>query len=430
MKAIISFQWPKVIIAIICCLTPLVARSDEAVTLDSVINEALTHNSRLQASLKRYEAASLRPSQARALPDPTIGIMSTSMTNPIPLYFADPIANVAVSFSQEIPFPGKRALAANVAMLEAESAREEHEALKLDIISQVKESYFDLVYFDRTLGLLKESRHLLEELSGIAQANYEVGLASQQDVLRAQTEISLLIARQISLEQRRSAAVARMNELLHRAAGTPFGSPLDSHLPELRFSSQELRNKAHDMSPSLKARERDIASASSRLQLAQRQLKPDFMVGASYGYSREYRDMWQLKFDLRLPLYRREKQIPGIDEAAHELEGARGEYDAAQQQIDSAIEEQYSMASASRRLISLYDTGLIPQARSTFDASMASYKVGRVDFLTMMTNFVGVLEYRMNYFEEVTTYQKALAQLEKLSLTPLLADGTDKPGRQ
>ncbi|MBI2837052.1 MAG: TolC family protein [Acidobacteria bacterium] len=400
------------------------AAAQESVGIDDLVNEALARNPRLHAALKEYEAASLRPTQARALPDPTIGFMSTSMTNPIPQYYADPLANVGVSVSQEIPYPGKRGLAAEVAQREADGARETYEALKLEITAAVKEAYFDLAYFERTLRLLKENQQLLEELSKIAQANYAVGVTSQQDVLRAQTEITVLISRQISLSQRRAAAGARLNELLDRPAGTLMGTFADYPIPDFTRSSEELRQTARDASPILKAQQREVEARSARLKLSRRDLKPDFMAGASYGFSRQNRDMWQLKFDVRIPLYHKQKQDLAIEEAAREQAGALHELQAMSQMVNAGIEEQYAMAQASIQLFTLYDSVLVPQARLTLEASISSYKVGKVDFLTVITNFVGVLEYRMNYYEEVANYQKSLAKLEQLSTASLFPGAT------
>lgn len=409
---------------LVSSLTCGIAVAQEPVGIDTLVNEALARNPRLQAAMKEYEAASLRPTQARALPDPTIGFMSTSMTNPIPQYYADPSANVGVSVSQEIPYPGKRGLAAEVAQREADGARETYEALKLEIVAAVKESYFDLAYYERALRLLKENQQLLEELSKIAQANYAVGVTSQQDVFRAQTEITVLISRQVSLAQRRAAAVARLNELLNRPAASPIGELADYPIPDFGRSTDELRQMSVDGSPVLKAQEREVDARSAGLQLARRQLKPDFMAGASYGFSRQNRDMWQLTFDIRIPLYHKQKQDLAIEEAVREQAGAQHELQAMSQMVNAGIEEQHAMTQASRQLFTLYDTALVPQARLTLDASISSYKVGKVDFLTVITNFVGVLEYRMNYYEEVANYQKSLAKLEQLSTASLFPSAT------
>ena len=48
------------------------------------------------------------------------------------------------------------------------------------------------------------------------------------------------------------------------------------------------------------------------------------------------------------------------------------------------------------------------------ESSMASYQVGTVDFLTILTNFTVVLDYEVSYYRELANYQMALANLEPL----------------
>lgn len=407
----------------LCALDPsalTLGASENAVPLAALVEEAVRSNPMLAAARSTYEASRFRVPQEAALPDPIVGIMSTSMTNPIPLYYADPSANIAIRATQEIPYPGKRRLAGEIARHEAEGLGEASESRRLEIIASVKEVYFEIAFADKALELLRENLILLQEISRIAQASYAVGTASQQDVLRAQTEISVLLARRIGIEQRRRAAVARMNELLNRPVGSPMAQLADYPIPPLPGSAGDLGEKAKEASPDLKLRRREVEAMTARLDLARKQLKPDFMIGASYGYSREYRDMWELSFDIKLPLYHSKKQDKGIEEAALMLESARKELDAALLAVTAGIEEQYAMAGASSQLFKLYDTAVIPQARLTLEASISSYKVGKVDFLTVATNFVSMLEHRMSYYEEVAAYQKAMAMIERLSATDLL----------
>jgi hypothetical protein len=51
---------------------------------------------------------------------------------------------------------------------------------------------------------------------------------------------------------------------------------------------------------------------------------------------------------------------------------------------------------------------------------MASYQTGGVDFLSVVTNFGAVLEYEMNYLDELATYHTVLSRLEELTGTPIV----------
>jgi hypothetical protein len=50
---------------------------------------------------------------------------------------------------------------------------------------------------------------------------------------------------------------------------------------------------------------------------------------------------------------------------------------------------------------------------------MSAYEVGKLDFLSMLTSFVDVLDYEVSYYEELSKFQSALARLEPLVGTEL-----------
>jgi outer membrane protein TolC len=68
----------------------------------------------------------------------------------------------------------------------------------------------------------------------------------------------------------------------------------------------------------------------------------------------------------------------------------------------------------------LYADSVLPQARLSLESSLAAYQVGRVDFLSVLTNFVTVLSYEISYEEQHARYLQALARLEPLTGVSLI----------
>ena len=62
----------------------------------------------------------------------------------------------------------------------------------------------------------------------------------------------------------------------------------------------------------------------------------------------------------------------------------------------------------------LYSGSVLPQARLTLESALASYQVGKAEFLTVLTNFMSVLTYEIGLEEQRTHYHVALAGLEPL----------------
>ena len=89
--------------------------------------------------------------------------------------------------------------------------------------------------------------------------------------------------------------------------------------------------------------------------------------------------------------------------------------DATVSMASALVTEEYLAGTTSRRLADLYSDSVLPQARLSLESSLASYQVGRVDFLSVLTNFVTVLSYEINYEEQNARYLQALARLEPLT---------------
>jgi outer membrane protein TolC len=62
----------------------------------------------------------------------------------------------------------------------------------------------------------------------------------------------------------------------------------------------------------------------------------------------------------------------------------------------------------------LYAEVLIPQASLTLESARASYAVGKVDFLTTLTAFNSLLEYKVRHAEQVGQFRRAVAEIGPL----------------
>jgi hypothetical protein len=79
----------------------------------------------------------------------------------------------------------------------------------------------------------------------------------------------------------------------------------------------------------------------------------------------------------------------------------------------------YTLAATSRKLLDLYQKSVIPGAQLALESSMAGYQTGTLDFLSLFSNFMNVVEYELMYHEEVMQFQIALARLEEMTGMPL-----------
>src|SRR5690349_2764968 len=145
--------------------------------LASLVEEALHNNRQILAAQKRYEAARQRPAQAVSMPDPTVSLGYTSNGGPWPVsgIGSQPTSNAGVMLSQEVPFPGKRRLRGDIAQTEAEAAFDEYRAVRLNVVSQVKQAYHELHHANVLIDFVGRYQEVLQNVLRISEARYAAG---------------------------------------------------------------------------------------------------------------------------------------------------------------------------------------------------------------------------------------------------------------
>jgi outer membrane protein TolC len=382
------------------------------VTLEQLVQEALERNPAIQAARRVVDAKRAMILPAQTLPEPTIAFQTMGELIPPVLQRGDPSSARTISIEQEIPFPGKLGLKGRMAAMEAEAEWWNYEQTRRQVIADVKLAYYGLYLLHKSIEIIQKDRDLLQRFAQIAEARYRVGQGIQQDVLKAQVEVSKLIERLTVLEQRRGIAEALINNLLFRPPDTPLGKLAEVRRAELRHSLDELHQTARLSFPALKMQEREIDRHQYAVRLARKEFYPDFSLGFTYFNRTAVPEMYGLMFRAKIPLYFWRKQRPELESAAASLAGAQKQRESANALLFFKLKDGYLTATTSARLIDLYGTGVIPQATLSLESALAGYQVGKVDFLTLIDNLVTLLDYELKYYEVLVDYQKALAQLE------------------
>ena len=130
--------------------------------------------------------------------------------------------------------------------------------------------------------------------------------------------------------------------------------------------------------------------------------------------------MWQVRVDLKVPLYFWRKQRSAVTESELKLGQARHESEAAEQSLNAELKDLYSQAKTAQELMPLYSQKIAGEAAATLQSSLFEYQAGKADFLTLLSNLVTVRQYKLRYQEQFTRYQKALARLEELTALDLV----------
>ncbi len=384
------------------------------VRLSDFIQELEAANPDIKAARQRWEAAKAVVPQVQALPDPKlqVGYQRMPMT--------DPLQGAMYGFGQDIPFPGKLKLKGEVAEQEAERLEQEYHAVRLRLIASLKETYYNLHFVHKSIEIVESNKALLTQFEKTAKARYSVGQAAQQDVFRAQVEISRVLDRLAVLEQQKESLHAAINRLLNLPPAAPLETPEEIHTTILTVPLQELNHRADEFSPALMASAKGIHRSERSVSLAKRQYYPDFdLTALGLRNDRINDNGYQVIVGIKIPLFYASKQRQGVREALAGLEGAREDFSATRQDVLFQVKDGFVQAQRAERLITILRDAIIPQATLALQAAQVGYGVGKVDFLTLLNSLLTLQDSQLELHGEMVNHERALARLEAVTGGPL-----------
>ena len=401
-----------------------------ALTLESVVAEALESSAELEAVRAHVRAAEASIAPAGALPDP---MLSLSVSNvPVGGVRLDetPMSGVELGLSQLVPGGSKRGLRRQLRELEVVALRARYQDRRNDLVRRVRRVYYDLQYLDAAAVIAEQNRDLAQDLLATAEARYATGGGLQQDVFRAQVRLSRMIDSVVALRQRRAAAAVRLNRLLYRPASHPVPAPpplTRTHLPP---ADRALGIRAVDSNPRLAEARTRVAQMQTPARLAAEGIRPNFTLGFKYRFRQEVpmdpvrgEDFWSASAAINLPWIRRSERVD------QEVAGAQAQRLAAASNLEALLNE--ITAETDELLVeimrddeqlSLLETGLLPQAEGALASSMAAYATGQVSFLTLIDNQMNLYQLQLQRLDLIADHERNLADLEYLVGEPLAAE--------
>jgi len=389
-------------------------------TLHLVDAVAIAHdaNPMLQAVRLRADAAAERAPQAGAMPDPLLafGLSNRPVDN---FGTTQPMTMNVIQLTQRFPWPGKRGFAHEQAEHLASAEGLEADEVEQQLVARVKSVYYRLAHVDRSLDIMRETRELLRNFFEVSSTLYAVGAGLQQDVLQAQIAIAQMTEDITVVEQDRVAMAARLNALLGRYATVPVpGLELPEPAGELP-PVDSLIGLAADLRPALAAARERVLAAEAGYRAARRQLYPDIAITLGYGQRPQFVDFVTVMVGVSIPLFAGSRQLP----LRREMEAMQSMEQATEQNLYNEtfarLTELRADAERALNLTRLYANSVLPQARAAVESALSAYRVGRVDYMTLVTNQMTVNRYEIESVRLAADYHRAVAGLDALAGTDL-----------
>jgi len=368
----------------------------------------------------RYEAqaAAERVTSAGALPDPKFRTELrdiTKMGEQNPTLSPSGVGSTRYLLMQDLPWFGKRDMKREIAEFEAEGSQGKAMGAWSELAAKIKTAHAQRYYLDRSEKLTREILDLIVRLERVAQVRYASGLAAQQDVIRAQVEQTNMRNELVALESESRQVSARLNAILSRPAAAPLAAPETLRtVPDLaRLDYALLEDRVRSRNPLLFAEESRIKAAERSRDLAYKNRYPDFTVGVSPVQYQNTIKEWELMVELNIPLQQSSRRAQERESEAM-LSAARSRKEATANQVLAELSENLAGIESAQRTGLLATTSLLPQAELTFNAALAGYETGKVDFATLLDAQRQIRQAKQSQIKAQAEAQMRLAEIEKL----------------
>lgn len=409
------------ILAPLVLLTWRPALADEpalGANLAALLTHAQQHNPEYAAMRLDAQAAQERVEPAGALPDPRLRTTLqdiTRMGTQNPTVLPARTGKTAYQWMQDLPWMGKRGLKRDIAQLDAQGALARARGSWSELSARIKATYAQIFLVHRSEQVTQENLDLMARLEQVALSRYASGLSPQQDVIRAQVEQGNLASEQVNLQMEHHHLHARMNALLARDSDLPLADPaaLRSLPPATQLDWSRLREQLHLHNPQLFAQEAQVAGAEKNRELTRKNRYPDFTVGLTpTQYGSAIRE-WELMVEVNIPLQQGTRAAQER-EAQALLDAAQARKQAAINQATTELTQALSALDSARQAQALIATRLLPQAELTFQAALAGYETGKVDFATLLDAQRQIRQARLSQLKSEVDANLQLADIERL----------------
>ena len=387
--------------------------------VESLLEFARSRHPEFAALRAEAAAAAERIEPAGALPDPIFRTELRDITNEgkdaSSNLLPPRIGSTRYIFSQSVPWFGKRDLRRDVAGAGADEAQARARAGWIELATRIKLAYAQHHVHLVSIRYAQENLDLMRRVAEISRTRYASGFGSQQDALRAQSEIIAMETDLVMLEGESKQTAARIRALLGRPENLTLRPPekLRQLPPPAKLEMAELEGRLKANNPQLAADNARIAGAEKGRDLVERNRYPDVSFGVAPTQVGKRVAEWELMLELNIPL-QQESRRAQEREAELMVDAARLRRQGNLNQALAELSESLAGLEVARRLESLVSTGLLPQAELNLNSALAAYENGRVDFAAVLDAHRQLRRARGELVKARGDQQIRLAEIEKM----------------
>ncbi len=422
-------------------------KSRQGLTLVAAVEQALNKDPWLVSNQHRQNAIESLSIAAGTLPDPRVNLDLANIAADSFDFNQETMTQFKVAISQV--FPRGDSLAYKQKKLEVLGRQFpiERKNRQAKVAVTVSKLWLDVYKAQQSIYLIEKDRALFEQLADVAQASYSstIGKTRQQDIVRAQLELTRLDDRLTQLRQKKEMALQQLSEWLYDARGEEnqlYGSgfnnapeikfvpelSIDLELPSINMINQPLYTSRFTINqqtlyqlfsshPAVLIFDKKIEASKLGIELAKQKYKPEWGVNASYGYRDDSplglsrSDLFSIGVSFDIPIFtnnRQDKQVQSEISKTAAIKTNR--WQMIREMIAMFATQRAQLSRLSERQI-LYQQRLLPQMHNQAEASLIAYTNDDGDFSEVVRSRIAELNATIDALDIDVEKQKRIIQL-------------------
>ncbi|HET8668932.1 MAG TPA: TolC family protein [Terriglobales bacterium] len=383
-------------------------------TLPDIIGLAIEQNPVVAGARAVIDQSTGQRTAAGAYPNPTIkgdgGRGFLKDAGPLTAEIPRSATEYMAGFSQPIEWPAKRAARQSAADAGLAGASVGLIETRLNLTTDVKVAFYDLLLALRDFELAKNNLGTVEDVRRIVGVRVRLGEAPQFELIKAEVEV--LKANQAVTRSENTVRVNRviLSTLTGGALGPTFDVTGEFLVYPVGLALDRLTARAMEEHPSIQRLARSIEQADRTVEFERQARVPN--VNFNTSYTREYgREGFDVGVSVPTPIwYQRQGEIAGSlgvkrrEEA--ELLRMRNE-------LLRQINQYYQEAQTTAKLIEVLEKGLLRQAEEALRIAKFSFQQGAASLLDVLDAQRVQRQILFDYAQARYELSVALARLER-----------------
>ena len=373
--------------------------SIDKLSIDQAIMMAHANDPWLESSQFTQSKLQATAVAAGQLNDPTVSLGLANIGADHFDFNQEPMTQFKVGLTQMFPRGKTRAIKAEQLNLLAN----EHPLLRANrralLTKQTSLYWLDAYKAQKSIELIEQDRPLFEQLIDLVEASYASGFGPtrQQDLIRAQLELTRLDDRLTVLSQTYEKSIEHLQGLISESQNSlSFSSneipyKLSNELPTIaQFNVIDL-NKIELVNallnhPAVKAMEVRIEAEAKGIDLAKQKYKPAWGLSASYGYrdktnnGNNRADLFSFGVSFQLPIFTKYRQDQELKAAVYSVDSKESQKSLLLRNFIAMLEANKSQLIRLNERNNLYKSTLLPQMKQQAEASLNTYTHDGGDF--------------------------------------------------